>query len=143
MQPSPLSPDLPPILQQWSWNLPPTTAETTKVKDITRSKHNHFPFHTYGNSSLLWSKLHCLRARSTNTNPTSYYLEDDLISAVLHLITTTLNKSPTTEPRIRATDPTFSTELAKTISPSSNRQQIYAAADLLVKTLNGLSSLDF
>ena len=138
----PLS-NLPPSLAQWSWHLPPTSTDITKVKDLTRSKHNHSPFHTYGNSPLLWSKLHCLRPRSSNANPTSYYLGDDLISAALHLITTTLNRYPTIEPRVRALDPTFSTILANTISPSSHQQQIDTSADQLIKPHDGRSALDF
>jgi hypothetical protein len=122
------------------WTTPLQPEETTIVHDITSKPHNHTIFTVIGKVQLRWSKLHCLRPFYPNAALESYYLNDDIITATLHIVTANLNSDH--QLHIWTRDPGFYNSIMH-FDPGGNRQEaLTSAAKQLSTVINGVTAFD-
>ena len=123
-----------------TWTTPLQADEMTTVRDITSKPHNHAIIAHIGKVQIRWSKLHCLRPFHSSDAPESYYLNDDIITATLHILTTSLNSDRPLN--IWTRDPGFYNIIMNT-EPGEDRQEaLVTAANQLSKLTNGITAFD-
>ena len=80
-----------PKVASWTWTTPLQADKMTNVRHITSKPHNNAIISIIGKVQIRWSKLHCLRPFYSSDPPTSYYLNDDIMTATLHIFAATHN----------------------------------------------------
>ena len=146
--PSPMTSRIPmrsdeslPKITAGTWTTPLQAEELTTVHDITSKPHNHTIIALIGKVQIRWSKLHCLRPFHPSDPPESYYLNDDIISATLHIIATTLNSDHPLNIWIR--DPGFYNSIRNTIPGEDRQETLASAATQLSTSTNGATAFDY
>ena len=123
-----------------TWTTPLQPEERTTVHQITSKPHNHTIFALIGKVQIRWSKLHCLRPFHPSDLPESYYLNDDIIAATLHILATTVNTDCPLH--IWTRDPGFCNNIMNATPGADRQETLTSAAKQLCKSINGATAFD-